>query len=386
MADLESVISGAVAAAKEPGGALESAGAADTANGDIAASTPPAETSVVEGTDGAPASDPGDPQPVKVPATDPAATAAAAAAAAAAREAETTDDFDKVPAKDATGRTNRIPHPRVKVMVESAVKRAVEPITAERDTLKTHNAEYVARLTGIAETERLLFEEPKAFVEVLKTLKDDKGQLLYAGLFGDGAQAAATAAPLGDIDFKQAPQPDGTDGGYTAEGLSKLLAWHGSEVAKRAAAQATKDVEARMTERYGPIERSFTEAQKRNQRAEQSTAQVRATVAEAQSWRGFKEHASEIQKRFIEDGAAAQKNGGKYKYASLRECYEDVIFEQLTADHQKVYDRVVAQLKAQPGSTSAGAAGGARPAAPAPQPGEDRLEGAIKRAMREAGM
>lgn len=352
MSDLTSIISAAVASSKET---PNSDGAADAieANGDVVGT---ADADTGEALDGVvEASGPEDDGTGDgVVADEP-----VVATAETPKVVEETDEFAKeheLKSKDSLGRENRIPYSRVKKITDNAVKKATATLQTEHDTVKAHNTEYVSRLERIKQVEDIMFNDPARMVGILRTLPG------YEAALGTTAPAAkAAAAAPGDIDFAQAPGPD-TDTGYSSAGLQKLLAWTVSQATDRATAAA----EAKVAERYKPLEESFSANQRAEATQRQLSTKVTSALTDASSWKLFPENEAAILKALQDDSAAAAKPGGKMKYTgptALRKAYEDVVFGSLTADRAKIHAEVVAGLKAAPRSTSAGAAGGVKAAA-----------------------
>lgn len=271
------------------------------------------------------------------------------------------DDFDTVPAKDATGRTNRIPHPRVRIMVDTAVKKATAPLTQELSTLKPRVTDYEQRLAKVGEVEHILFNAPKQMLEILKTIPG------YAELLTPAAVIPDTP-----------PEPDviGADGkptGYSAEGLQKLLKW----TSDKATADAVRQAEEKLGTRLAPFEKG---AQAQRQRA-QFEQKVNTTLQDAATWPHFNERETEILKLLTEDSEQA-KTSGVYKH-TLQSAYHQVVFGAITTDRQKMREEIIAELKAAPLATSAGAAG--RKAEPAPDDPtlseRARLENVVKKSL-----
>lgn len=274
-----------------------------------------------------------------------------------------TDDFEQVPAKGADGRTNRIPHNRVRVMVDNAVRKATTAISTELSTLKPRVADYEARLTKVGQIEHVMFNEPERMKEILLTIPG------YDKIFAPAATTAPTAA-----DTPPGPDytaPDGSKG-YTPEGLQKLLDWN----ADRATARATAAAEERLGKRFQPIE----QREKALAQQQALTTKVSTTLEEASRMPQFTENQAEILAVLAADSEQA-KTSGRYQH-NLLSAYHQVVFAKTSADRQKVREEIIKELKAAPVRTSAGSAGAAKATEEAtPMNPRGAIEAAIKRSI-----
>lgn len=328
MPDLESVIAAAIAPASAAAAAAEGATPAE-----------PVET---------PAAEPVE-TPVEEPAAEPAKVADTPAEPVekegvkppvdpATLPVEPVDEFAKehgIKAKDSAGRENRIPYSAVKRINENAVKKATAALTETHTaTLAEHTGkitEYETRLQRVAEVETMMFEDQARFVEILRTLPG------YAELLGPAKPAEA---PLGDT-----PPPPDVDGGYTPEGLQKLLDWHTKKAAQTAAAQA----EERIAKRYAPIEKEHKQREQDAAFEAEMGPKIHAQLAYArENWLGYAENEAEIQKAYLAD-----------KKLTLEAAWSKVMKpllagekEKLTTDRAKIRAEVLAEIAAAPAGTS----------------------------------
>lgn len=366
MADshLVSIVSNAVAAVKEAPADAAAVEAADDIVG-TAEPEPAADTSADEGTADTPAADELDHlgNPIEKPAAKPVVEEKPKAEEKPAEVIES-DDFDTVPAKDAAGRTNRIPHPRVRVMVDTAVKKATTPLVTELTTLRPRVTDYEARLNKVGEVENTLFNHPKQMLEILRTIPG------YEELLNPAAVLPDTP-----------PDPDvlGADGkpaGYSAEGLQKLLKW----TTDKATADALKQAEAKLGRRLEPFEKGAANAK----REAQQQQRINGTLQEAATWPQFKDREAEILKVLEADSEQA-KTTGKFQH-NLLSAYHQVVFGAVTTDRQKIREELIAEMKAAPAATSAGSAGRKpEPIADDPNINErERLTNVVHRALARA--
>lgn len=262
---------------------------------------------------------------------------------------EDEDDFDKVPEKGVDGRTNRIPHPRVKKMVEGAVAKG--KATWEKDVLapeKAKTTEYETRLNRIDKVEHVMFNEQDRFLNMLDTIPGYKEA--FERRFGP---AKVVPVEVSKDDPEPGPDVRGADGqpvGYSQEGLKALRAWD----RRQSVNETTKLVEERLGKRIEPFE-------KRDQAAANTAAQQRGIADElnaASKWDGFVEHSDVILAAMREDTAAAIRE--RRPVTPLADLYAKVVpaamRKKLGEDKAKWREEFMAELKKAPRSTSAGAA------------------------------
>lgn len=270
------------------------------------------------------------------------------------------DDFDALPTHttDALGRkvVNRIPHPRVKKMVERATQKQIAAIAKELGITKAEaelrledvtgalterNAKYSTyeqRVQMMDQLEQIAASEPDRYMELLGQVNP-----AYKAFVKQVQQAQAQAAANTGDDDSPMPEPDYDLGDgrktYSLDGLRARDEW----VARR----IERDVTKRLEERYKPIEeRHKAELQREKDRKvlEQSEAKIQREYEKAQKWPGFKENADEIYKLFTSEQG---------KSLDLHDAYIQVVMPKLAADRQKIHDEALAKINAQPRSTSA---------------------------------
>lgn len=244
------------------------------------------------------------------------------------------EDFSKVPERDAQGRVNRIPHPRVKAMVAKEVKRAQAAWEPERTALTQKTAIYEERLQGIKKTEDMMFEGDE--VAFLKLLTGIKGRR-FAELLAPIINGTAAPAKAGAVVPTDEPQPDVLDDkgqavGYSRERLNELRAWDRSEAAKAAQAAAIAAVE----KEYGPIKTAWGA----HERSVKTTQSIADELANASKRPGFVENAEDI--------LAEMKASPK---ASLDECWAAVISRKSADAEKRGREAALKELQEAPVST-----------------------------------
>lgn len=251
------------------------------------------------------------------------------------------DEFEKkhgIPAL-VNGRENRIPHSRVKKIIEKREKELEAQFTPKIQEFETKVKGYEDRLTKVAQFEHIMVKEPEKFLQMLKTLPG------YAQLLAPPAQTAPTPAQHAAADQEdQMPGPDQelADGSrvYSLEGLNARDEWN-RNMAKN---EILKEIESK----YGPI-RSQWET---NQKIQEVIPVIQAQIADAQTWPHFLENQDAITQA-LHDNPHIDLNG----------AYRMVVFPKMTAaeanskiDREKLEKelrtKILAEIKGAPRSTS----------------------------------
>lgn len=295
------------------------------------------------------------------------------AASAAAKKVDE-NDLDSVPERDATGRTNRIPHPRVKAMVETGVKKAEAKWTTEKlEPIQRENTVYRERFKGIGVVEDKLFNKPAEFVGILRTIPGYEKFLVSA----DGQPATGTTTVPAAKDDPE-PGPDvrddkGTAIGYSEAGLKALRAWD-----RR---QAVRESEERLGARIKPFEESARSAAERSEAARATSEGIAAELNQAAKWEGFIENGTEILEALKAD--TAEVLAGKHGPTPLLDIYHRIVLPKMKGDRNKLREDIIKELQAAPRSTAAGSAGAeSRDAAVLAAKGPRTVEDIIKDSLR----
>lgn len=252
------------------------------------------------------------------------------------------DEFAKehgIPAKDKSGRENRIPYSRTVKITENAVKKARTTWEAETAPVKAENVAYRERLERIGQTEEIMFGEPERFLQILATSVPGYAKLL-------SKHAEEPKKPIPDT-ISEEPGPDVDMGngqfGYSPAGLAKLRAYDRE--------QAVLAAEERLSKRYKPLEDAFTS----HQGTVRQNEHVNTQLDEGMKWPGFAENADAILKALTDDFAA---NPRQPKLRNLRDAYDAVVFPKLKTDEAAIETRLRAkildEMKRAPRSTSTG--------------------------------
>lgn len=389
---IEAAIRKSVQAANEP----ETEVVDEVADEQPVVETPAVETTATTETTTTAAADA---PPVVADDKKPDAAAAAAAVPPVVKKPDEELDISKVPARNAAGKVNSIPQPRVVKMVEKSVEKAktewtekvLKPVQSKVETYET-------RLHSIASTEDLMFgmrdgkplpdaeglAAKKQFLTQLASAVPGYAELLKGANLGlsnteSGVkQPAATENAVVDPNDPE-PKPDvvenGVPVGYSEKGLADLRAWDRRQASREAADRAV----AELTKRYGldKMHGAFTSVENKRQSLADIDQQI--DVA-SKTWPGFVENAKEITDALV---ASTDPRFG------LREAYQQVLYGLAT---RKVTDertleetlrvRIADELARAPRSTSAGAGSiSTRAAEDVPTTG-DPVEDAIRRSIR----
>lgn len=337
MPDTHSIIASAIAGIREDGPADGGPEPTETVE---TTETAVADTSDADTGDGVAATDDGAAAPV--------------AKVEKPEEKADNDDFDKEPefTLDARGRksVNKIPQPRVKKMVESSVKRAVEA----RDKEHTEKVKaYEGELQSTRAIGKIMDDDPSRFMAILanhdpryKAYLESHQAAQAGGVKPGAARPAGADDPMPKAD---AQLPDGTPA-YSPEGFQKFQEWQARQVENRVLEAVQK--------KYGWVD----EARAANEKRDQDVKAMQSQIAEATTWDGFEEHRADILKALQDDSAEVAKNGGKHKFRDLGAAYRYVLktkheqaVAKLSTDRNKLREEVLAEMKARPNGTSTNA-------------------------------
>jgi hypothetical protein len=355
MADLESVISGAMETAYDSGD-LDSGGADTSVDTSDASNTDVNDAGTAENTDTG----------------DPVAGAEADAAAKAAQEqlAAVEDAFAKehgINPQDQRKRENRIPYSQVKKIVANAEKKLAEMVlgpdavakfaadkpfgeqvksSAARFTeLETENQSFRTQIDEVNRVEQIMLQRPEQFLELLPHINPKFAELL--GNRSEKHVEAPKELPKPDVKVKL---PDGTEAEtFSTQGLQQYI--------QGIVAQTEAKVRADIDARFKPIKDREQAALSEQQQLDQLYAQVQHA---RQNWRSFKEWEKDIQQVMAEDRTQARKAGRAPKldlndaYLIVRDRKHDDDLKKLTLDQETMRKKIVDEINKRPKSTAAG--------------------------------
>ena len=329
MPELDAIIAGAVQDLHEEAGTSPDDG---DAVGEVAAEEAEA-TEVAEGA-----------EEVVAEVVEPAEGEEVAEVKAEAKEDPLAKELGLKPRPD--GKENRIPYSRVQKIVQNQIAKATEPLAREVTDYKTRVSTYEERLAKVDEVERIMFDEPAKFIEILKTLKG------YPELLGGSVQAATHTSDT----VTEEPQPDLDLGDgkltYSPEGLKRLRAWD---------RQQTENV---IGKRLKPFEDERAAAE----RIEAAKPYIKAAVMEAKAnWPRFNED---------EEAILKEVQGG----LTLEAAWRKVSVPKLSADRDKMRAEIIQELKKQPTGTAV--AGRPTKSGPTVVKSDDPIEDAIRNSIR----
>ena len=271
------------------------------------------------------------------------------------------DEFAKkwgIPTTGVTGRENRIPYSRVKKIVEKAQRDERDKLTKEfegtwtKEKLQPVEAkvqDYEGRLQRVAQFEQVMESRPQEFLGMLAQLPAYKPffdwiqQLQGSGgaQLGQPSQQPKQAY----LDHSGMPQPDQTlsDGSkvYSLDGLAQRDEW----LARQVEEKAVKQAEARMAERYAPLEERY----RQQAHYEQMVPQVESQIAAARKWDKF----ADVEPRVIELLKTDRQLTLEGAYVRAYQEFVGKERERLTSDRNTVRSEVLAEMKRRPISTSA---------------------------------
>lgn len=279
------------------------------------------------------------------------------------------DEFEKkfgIPALTITGRENRVPHSRVKQMVEKTrketedrVRKELEGATTPKITeYETKIKDYEERLSRVSQFENIIENDPRQFLDMLSKVPAYKQFFEYIGQLA-AAQQGTQPTQQPHLSDAGMPQPDQTlsDGSkvYSMEGLRARDEWLAKQIEERAVTQA----ETRLSQRYAPMEQAF---QAQAQQAKVIPI-IQKQIADARTWPQFNENEAAI--------IAALKADPTL---SLDAAYRGVVHPILMTNRDDMRKSILEELKKKPLSTSAPTS----PSRPAPpQAGKQSLDDII---------
>lgn len=285
---------------------------------------------------------------------------------------EDDDDFDKVPAEidDPNPRNkgkkimNRLPHDRVKRMVEKARKAAREAADVEwRGKHEPLEQQFQDVLADIRRLDNLMATDPDAFLAEV-----GKAHPAYRE-FVRQAKAAEKAAAEDPEPQPDVPNEKGEMAGYSIAQAKKLIQW----TARQEAAAVRKDLEPTVAavktaqQMAADRKRQDDEDAAYMTRAEQDMADAEKNLP------GFKENKDAIEKIFMAN-----------KSYRLSDAYWHWRTEQLTKAAADARALVLEELKTTPLDTSAGGGGSTEREATNTKP--MTTEEIARDEMRKAGM
>jgi hypothetical protein len=251
------------------------------------------------------------------------------------------DDFGAIPSHETMSngykRENRIPHSRVKSIIDKALAKERAEWEGKVADHTTKLQVYEQERQAMAAVEQMMQTNPEVFLQTLSQINPAYGRYL-------GAQAGANVAQVDAA--ASMPQPDIAlgDGSktYSMEGLQKLLDWQAAQV------------EQRVTQRYQPLEQTmgqWQEAQRQQTIQASANKAVQDLLNEAASWPLFgpvdpSGKMNEVQEAVLKE---LQTNPN----ISFHAAYQKVALPRLQASRDQIRQEVLKEINATPRSTSA---------------------------------
>ncbi len=304
--------------------------------------------------------------------TPPAAPAAVAAKPVVAADP---DDFDAVPAEtvDSLGRkrVNSIPHTRVSAMITKREQALLTGIAKELGLTPAQGAAlkledivgsvkdrtgkltaHEARLKQVDAVEQLIARDPDKFMEIISGI--NPAYKAYAKAQAAAAAGQQPAKPAVEEDPE--PQPDYDLGNgqmtYSLVGIKKRDAWKERQLEKK--------FDKMLADRFAPVDERFkadkTRAEQEKWHAD-TTARIKAEHEKMSKWPLFTEH----EKEMVQAMRTAREAGNPITPA---DAYFQVVGPKLAGDRTRVRAEVLAEIEAQPKTSSvATSPAAAKPAA-----------------------
>lgn len=223
------------------------------------------------------------------------------------------------------GRENRIPYSRVKKIADAAEKRGAEPLLKRIAEIEPKLTEYDNLAKRVTEFEQVMTTDVPRFTQMLMSIP--AWQPFFAAIQDLQQRVAGQAQQTQQVvDQDPMPEPDDRETNtYTMAGLKALMDWQ------------ARQVEAKVAQRYKPIEEQWQQQQQLAQLAPQVDAQIR----EARTWPQFTENENAIVEVL-----------SKNPRATLESAYRQVVFPKLQANRDEMRQAILAEINKAPLSTS----------------------------------
>lgn len=242
------------------------------------------------------------------------------------------------------GRENRIPYSKVRKIIDNGLEKGRTAWETEKQTLARERDEY------------------RQYVEQFRTaLTGDEKQFLsevakidprYAKFLAE--QPAPAPVQVSEMPPPDVPLPDGGRT-YSVEGLQKLIEW-----------AVDNRMMPKVDERLKPLterDQQIQQAEQRRQLEAKSRERVGQALQQAKAWPLWDQLEPEILAELQQDTETSRARGERPQM-TLRQAYLEVASRHQTPD--KVRERVLAELKQAPKSTSVSRGATDAPKAPGP--------------------
>lgn len=264
-------------------------------------------------------------------------------------------------------RENRLPHSRVKVMLGKYGAKLAERHAAVLTAKEAEYAPLRQKSEEIDNVDRLIVADPDRYIGILATLHPEK----YGKFVGKApAEVKPEVKPneaLTALGARPAPDAKFDDGsqGYTPEQHEKLLNW----IEQKARIEAVAEAEDRMVKRFGPMEKAFQSVQARNQQL----PVVRAQIAEVhQTW--GKELVDKHENEIV---ALMEKN----PKLTPMEAATRILVPATRADRTKLRTELLTEIEARPAAARKTANGAATAEKDEENSSSDPVENAIRKSV-----
>lgn len=232
------------------------------------------------------------------------------------------------------GKPTYLPAVTVEKMLARYVAQHSAKWAEERTQLESSSKELQGKFSQIEPILSLLDQGPEKFLE-----EAGRHDPRYREFLTTRSAPPAPAAPVGEMPSPDLALADGSRT-YSLEGLKKLLEWNTAQVESRLLPKVDERLKP-LTER----ERQLAERDQLTQAETQVRKRAQDTIADAQTWPGFKEHEPDILAALRADSEAAQK-AGRRPTLSLDAAYRQVVLPKLTEDDNARRARLLKEVSA----------------------------------------
>ena len=285
-------------------------------------------------------------------------------AAADKKKAEEDENAEIGPERDAKGKINKIPHPQVQKIVKNAegklIKSVVDslgfdPAKVTAETLPKALKSVVSHIKGLQnrvavmdELGPIMEKDAKAFISRLAENWPDIYNPVLEAMEGKGATTVEPSAATANLGEEPGPDveitlPDGSKGRtFSVEGMKKRDVWRDAHLTSK----ILDDVEKRLGKRFEPLDKA--------KKATDDAAIARAEVArdmndileDAQTWDGFKENEAAIFEEWkTMDPAIPMRK-------AINAAYQKIVVVKYKQSALDARQKVLDELAAAPDGTS----------------------------------
>jgi len=199
-------------------------------------------------------------------------------------------------------RENKLPHSRVRTLIEKHGKKVEARFTQQLDVVTRQARAYANKAQTMDNVDKLIATDPDRYMRLLDTIHPGKFDKYMNNASGRAAADGGKPnkqpqVPQSVADLGPEPQPDvefeDKSRGYSPQQHAKLMKWTRDVAKAEAKEEAIAEMEARMEAKYGPMAKSFASRQAINAEIPRVRAEV-ASIHETWGKEFVEKHEHEI--------------------------------------------------------------------------------------------